>query len=313
MGEDDEFDEDNVKETPNYLRFGKGKNSILVGKNQLTELLDRGMTTHQALLELAGRNEIGWVKGGEICQKMMTNQYIYLRNLGVPHEKIVEHFHKEFPVEYHCLVGEALSPEEIKKNIAALIMRFSAQKTENAPESPPVEPQSDVPEPVPGPVEEGEAPSEEECGEPEAQQLMLGNEPVETEEDLELWIQEKEGWCCGTNPKVLSIMFAIEHLKSEEFAKAMMKDYIMNHWKEPQLFEEACKHCDKKELVDLAFNNIATSKLKEIVNDIIQVEGEEKAKELYSKYLSGEIKSLWAYFDKTYMSKPDVSGSGTPL
>jgi len=302
MDEDDEFDEDNVKETPHYLRFGKGKNSILVGKNQLTELLDRGMTTHQALLELANRNEIGWVKGGEICQKMMTNQYIYLRNLGVPHEKIIEHFQKEFPVEYHCLVGEALSPEDIKKNISMLIMRFSRPKTENAPGTPPVEPQSDVPEPVHEPDEEEESPAEEESDAPEAPLLMLGKEPVETEEDLELWIQEKEGWCCGTNPKVLSMMFAVEHIKSEDFAKALMKDYIINHWKEPQLFEEACKHCDKNELITIAFNSIATSKLKEIVNDIIEIEGEEKAKELYGKYLSGEIKSLWSYFDKNYAS-----------
>jgi len=301
------MDEEPIEETENYVRIGRGKNAILVGKNQFLELLNQGKTVQEALLTLAERNQIAWVKGGEICQRMMMNQYIYLYNLGVPHEKIIEHFQRDFPTELKCLIGESISDEEIKENIKNLILKFSGKDETTEKESRPENEITISDEPIQDDKEshhEDEITiSEEEPA--EEPKLMLGDQEVETEEDLELYVSEKEGWCCGVNPKVMSILSSVEQLTSKEISDQLMKDYVINGWTESQLFQEACKHCDRDKLIKTAYENIPYSSVYDAMKTIEQKEGLQAAIDTYGKYLSGEIKSIIYYVEKKYPTTED--------
>lgn len=292
------MNDEEFEETENYIRFGKGKNTILVGKNQLLELLKRGYTVNQALLHLAEQNQIAWVKGGEICQRMMINQFKYLWNLGVPVDKIIEHFKKEFPVEFKCLTGESISDEEIKKNIAELIKKFESPSPSVA--SPPAQKSSPEPAPAPAPEPEPQKPEPQEPEEPP----KLGDKPVETEDDLELYAMEKEGWCCGVNPRVLAILSAVEKV-SPDTANDLLKRYVSESWSEVDLYTNALKHVSsaesEDEFVDDIINSLPDSNVRKIWN-IIQKK-EQNPKQIFKKYLQGEIKSLIMYAVDTYSSE----------
>jgi hypothetical protein len=294
------MDEEPIEETENYIRIGKGRNTILVGKHQFMELLNQGKTVHEALLILAERNQVAWVKGGDICQRMMLNQYIYLRGLGVPHEKIIEHFQRDFPTELKCLIGESISDEEVKENIKQLIEKFSSMPKEvDVKESEGGEDEVSIDTVESGDVKK-EDETEDKAEDEEDTKLMLGDKEVENEDDFELYITEKEGWCCGVNPKVMSILTAVEMITSKEVADGLMKEYVMNNWSESELFAEACKHCNREELIKNAYESIPYSAVYDAVKLLERKEGLESAMETYGKYLSGEIKSIVYYVDKKY-------------
>jgi hypothetical protein len=74
----------------------------------------------------------------------------------------------------------------------------------------------------------------------------------------------------------------------------------MNNWNESELFAEACKHCNREELIKNAYESIPYSAVYDAVKLLERKEGLESAMETYGKYLSGEIKSIVYYVDKKY-------------
>lgn len=309
---DDENGVGDVSETKNYIRFGKGKHTILVGKNQFLELLNKGLTTQEALIKLAESHGVFWVKGGEICQKMMLNQFKYLYNLGVPVDKIIDHFKTEFPVEFKCLTGEALSDEEIKKNIADLMFKLRSEdegegegesesesegdteNDEDTTESDEQETESGESEPAPEPESESDEP------------VTLGGITIESDEDLDLYLLEKEQ-CCGSNPFGFAMLTAIERLKSKQDADSLLKQYVINKWSVKEMFREACKLVGEQQLIDTSFDLIPESGFRTLLEKVESVDGREKSKDIYAKYLKDEITGLVRYVQDNYYTDEEIS------
>lgn len=293
-------DEQEFEETEHYVKIGKGKNAILVGKNQLLNLLQQGYTVHQALLKLAEQMQIFWIKGGDICKQMMINQFIYLYNLGIPPDKIIEHFQKEFPIELKCLIGEDIPPDEIQQNINEIKQRIiSTISQEN---TPPLKPQPQIPqdEPKPPKPQPDEPDTDESISVSEQFDAQPTDFDLSKDDELELYAQEKAGFCCGINPRTLSLLTAVEHLSNQQTAEKFMIDYISNNWSESQLFNEIVKSFPEDKVVSLAFQNIPPSYVKTLIDFISKKESTQKAQQIYHDYLSGKIKSIIAFVRDNY-------------
>jgi len=207
-----------MDEDENVIKFGRGKHTIMVGKNQLEEVLRAGFKGKDALMELARRQGISWIPGGALCKLLVAEDIRDLMGMGIDIEQIKQHYQKKYPLAYKaCILGEELTPEEqqlaekkaldkVLKKPSNVVEYLSGEDPELAAED--------------GSPLEPEKPEDAE----NAIKTLVGH------------ITAAEGACCGADSAYVTMANAIESLAGQATAKVLQVDYVQSGWDHARLY-----------------------------------------------------------------------------